>query len=58
MGLGAIHGRQVAWVTLPASHAPDMAGIPTTCPNSLLPSKPSAQLMGVVYNKHGQAAAV
>jgi hypothetical protein len=48
---------QVAWVTSPASHLPDLAGIPTTCPNSLLSLKSNAQLMGVVYNKHGQAAA-
>jgi hypothetical protein len=48
---------QVALVMSPASNPPDLAGILTTCPNSLLPSKSNAQLMGVVYNKHGQAAA-
>jgi hypothetical protein len=48
---------QEAWAASPASHPPDLAGIPTTCPNSLLTSKSNAQLMGVVYNKHGQAAA-
>jgi X-X-X-Leu-X-X-Gly heptad repeat protein len=46
----------VAWVTLPASHPPDLPGIPTTCPNSLLPLKSNAQVMGVVYKRHGQAA--
>jgi hypothetical protein len=46
---------QVAWVTSPASHLPDLAGIPTTCPNSLLPSKSNAQLLAaacVAY--HGE----
>jgi hypothetical protein len=47
---------QVAWVTSPASHPPDLAGIPTTCQKSLLSLKFNAQLMGVVYNKHGQVA--
>jgi X-X-X-Leu-X-X-Gly heptad repeat protein len=46
----------VAWVTSPASHPPDLAGILTTCPNSLLSLKSNAQLMGVVYNQHGQMA--
>jgi X-X-X-Leu-X-X-Gly heptad repeat protein len=46
----------VAWVTSPASHPLNLAGIPTTCPNSMLPLKSNAQLMGVVYNKHGQVA--
>jgi hypothetical protein len=46
----------VAWVTLPASHPPHFASIPTTCPNSLLCLNFNAQLMGVVYTKHGQAA--
>jgi hypothetical protein len=56
--LGQVAGclGQVAWARSPASHTPDLAGIPTTCPNSLLPLKSNAQLMGVVYNKHGQAA--
>jgi hypothetical protein len=47
----------LAWVTSLASHTVDLDGIPTTCPNSLLPSESNAQLMGVVFNKHGQAAA-
>jgi hypothetical protein len=46
----------VAWVTSPASHPLDLACIPTTCPKYLLPLKSNAQLMGVVYNKHGQVA--
>jgi hypothetical protein len=48
---------QVAWVTSPASHLLDLAGTPSTCPNSLLSLKFNAHLMGVVYKKHGQAAA-
>jgi hypothetical protein len=48
---------QEAWVTSLFSHPPDLAGIPTSCPNSVLSSKTNAQLMGVVYNKHGQATA-
>jgi hypothetical protein len=46
----------MAWVTSSASHPPDLAGILSTCPNSLLSLKSNAQLMGVVYNKHGQVA--
>jgi hypothetical protein len=47
---------QLACSTSPAIYLPDLTGIPTTCPNSALSLKSNAQLMGVVYNKHGQAA--
>jgi hypothetical protein len=58
-GQGQVAGsrQQVAWVTSPASHPPDLAGIPTTCPNSLLSLKTNAQLIIIIIMLPNQAIA-